>query len=129
MILLLLLLQDWTMIDHSRAVTIEEIICTNLNRVRTSVGSQSMQLDAGLCERCSTFARQLAATNSFNHSTNRPPGVGEAIMLSTRGLPDITSPQAPLHREEALEKRWTKLGVGYARSSNGFTYWVLQYKE
>jgi uncharacterized protein YkwD len=103
-------------------------VCDNLNVVRANAGSGPMYLDKSLCEQCKTHAQQCAARGTIFHSANRGTGVLEGVCYYFRDpVYALATPQTPDHRQDAINRRCTRLGVGYAYSRSGVIYWVLQY--
>lgn len=99
-----------------------------LNRERAAVSSRSMVLDPALCGSAMLQARKCAAANAQFHSNSILYGVSEGVCDRTNDpVGALTYPTAPLHRADALNRKWTRLGVGWAYSRNGTIYWVLQY--
>lgn len=106
------------------------------NAQRTAAGLPALRSDPGLDAAAAEWARHLAASCTFQHSTAswRSSRVAAFGWTATgeniaAGQPDAaavvsTWMGSPGHRANILDRRYTGLGVGYATGSCYRTYWV-----
>lgn len=106
------------------------------NAERTRSGLPALVSDPGLDAAAAEWARHLAASCTFAHSSSgwRSTRVGAFGWVATgeniaAGQPDAASVVAGWmkssgHRANILDKRYTGLGVGFATGSCHRTYWV-----
>ena len=115
-----------------------------VNEERTAQGLSNLARDAQLTRLAQLKAEDMAANKYFSHTS---PTYGTAFdMMKNYGVSYITAgeniamgqktPEAvmegwmnsPGHRANILNSAYTGIGVGYAESSEGATYWVQIFK-
>ncbi len=133
----------------------EEDLVAAINVERTSRGLAPLAADPLLCEAATAHSREMCDLNYFNHCSPTPgettpvdrylgelhadgekrPGaalVGENIFFASVTNAVYNARYAhkslmasPCHRENILEPRFTKVGVGLYRDSDG-RFWVTE---
>lgn len=111
-------------------------VFTLTNAQRTQSGLPALASDPALDAAAAEWARQLASSCTFDHSTSawRNSRVAAFGWVATgeniaAGQPDAASVvnswmNSSGHRANILDKRYTGLGVGYATGTCFRTYWV-----
>lgn len=111
-------------------------VFTLTNAQRTQAGLPALASDPALDAAAAEWARQLASSCTFDHSTSawRNSRVAAFGWVATgeniaAGQPDAASVvnswmNSSGHRANILDKRYTGLGVGYATGTCFRTYWV-----
>ncbi|WP_435746123.1 FG-GAP-like repeat-containing protein [Microbacterium sp. PMB16] len=106
------------------------------NAQRTKAGIPALKSDPGLDAAAAEWARHLAATCTFDHSSSawRNSRVAAFGWIASGENIAAGQPDAPAvvagwmnssgHRANILDKRYTGLGVGYATGKCYRTYWV-----
>ena len=119
-------------------------VVTLVNKERTSNGLQSLASDSRLAKLAQMKAEDMAKNGYFSHTS---PTYGSAFdMMKTYGVSYKTAGEniamgqktaetvmngwmnSSGHRANILKSDYTKIGVGYAKASDGTTYWVQIFK-
>ncbi len=115
-----------------------------VNKERASNGLQSLALDSQLAKLAQMKAEDMAKNGYFSHTS---PTYGSAFdMMKTYGVSYKTAGEniakgqktaqsvmngwmnSSGHRANILKSDYTKIGVGYAKASDGTTCWVQIFK-
>jgi hypothetical protein len=106
------------------------------NAQRTAAGLPALVSDPGLDAAAAEWARQLASSCTFEHSSSAWRSARVAAFGWTASGENIAAGQpdaaavvsswmaSPGHKANILDRRYTGLGVGYATGSCYRTYWV-----
>ena len=116
-----------------------------VNKERKANGLSSLSLDSQLAKLAQLKAEDLAKNAYFSHTS---PTYGSAFdMMKTYGVSYKTAGEniakgqktaesvmdswmnSSGHRANILKSDYTKIGVGYAKSADGTTYWVQMFKD
>ena len=119
-------------------------VVTLVNKERASNGLQSLTSDSQLAKLAQMKAEDMAKNGYFSHTS---PTYGSAFdMMKTYGVSYKTAGEniakgqktaeavmngwmnSSGHRANILKSDYTKIGVGYAKASDGTTYWVQIFK-
>ena len=119
-------------------------VVTLVNKERASNGLQSLASDSQLAKLAQMKAEDMAKNGYFSHIS---PTYGSAFdMMKTYGVSYKTAGEniakgqktaqsvmngwmnSSGHRANILKSDYTKIGVGYAKASDGTTYWVQIFK-
>lgn len=119
-------------------------VVTLVNKERASNGLQSLASDSQLAKLAQMKAEDMAKNGYFSHIS---PTYGSAFdMMKTYGVSYKTAGEniakgqktaqsvmngwmnSSGHRANILKYDYTKIGVGYAKASDGTTYWVQIFK-
>lgn len=119
-------------------------VVTLVNKERASNGLQSLASDSQLAKLAQMKAEDMAKNGYFSHTS---PTYGSAFdMMKTYGVSYKTAGEniakgqktaqsvmngwmnSSGHRANILKSDYTKIGVGYAKASDGTTYWVQIFK-
>ncbi len=152
---LLPLTATMTLDREAEAAREEQDLVGAINTERTSRGLEPLSLDPVLCEAALAHCREMCDLNYFAHKSPTPgdetpvdrylgelhtdgekrPGtalVGENIFFASvtneaygAGYAHQRLMASPSHRENILEPRFTKIGVGLYRDSEG-RFWVTE---
>lgn len=116
-------------------------LLARVNSLRTSLGRGAVTLDTNLSTFAQAHADDMVSQNYFSHrdKAGRDPDlrkvsfgisypVGENIAFSM----DVNSAdeglkRSPAHRLNTLDPRWTTIGIGVARKSDGLLYVVEEF--
>lgn len=115
-----------------------------VNKERSAEGLSSLSSDAQLAKLAQLKAEDMAKLGYFSHTS---PTYGSAFdMMKTYGVSYKTAGEniakgqktaesvmegwmnSSGHRANILKSDYTKIGVGYAKSAGGITYWVQIFK-
>lgn len=124
--------------------SMEKQVASLTNSERRSAGLGSLTLDSQLSKLARMKAEDMAKNGYFSHTS---PTYGSAFdMMKKYGVSYRTAgeniakgqktPEAVMngwmnssgHRANILSSAYTHIGVGYAKDSNGNTYWVQIFK-
>lgn len=116
-----------------------------VNKERKANGLSSLSLDSQLAKLAQLKAEDMAKNAYFSHTS---PTYGSAFdMMKTYGVSYKTAGEniakgqktaesvmngwmnSSGHRANILRSDYTKIGVGYAKSADGTTYWVQMFKD
>ena len=116
-----------------------------MNKERKANGLSSLFLDSQLAKLAQLKAEDMAKNAYFSHTS---PTYGSAFdMMKTYGVSYKTAGEniakgqktaesvmdswmnSSGHRANILKSDYTKIGVGYAKSADGTTYWVQMFKD
>ena len=135
--------------DDSSAGTIQQSgmasqVVNLVNKERSAEGLSSLSTDAQLAKLAQLKAEDMAKLGYFSHTS---PTYGSAFdMMKTYGVSYKTAGEniakgqktaesvmegwmnSSGHRANILKSDYTKIGVGYAKSVDGTTYWVQIFK-
>ena len=119
-------------------------VVTLVNKERASNGLQSLASDSQLAKLAQMKAEDMAKNGYFSHTS---PTYGSAFdMMKKYGVSYKTAGEniakgqktaqsvmngwmnSSGHRANILKSDYTKIGVGYAKASDGTTYWVQIFK-
>lgn len=119
-------------------------VVTLVNKERASNGLQPVASDSQLAKLAQMKAEDMAKNGYFSHTS---PTYGSAFdMMKTYGVSYKTAGEniakgqktaeavmngwmnSSGHRANILKSDYTKIGVGYAKASDGTTYWVQIFK-
>ncbi len=119
-------------------------VVTLVNKERASNGLQSLASDSQLAKLAQMKAEDMAKNGYFSHTS---PTYGSAFdMMKKYGVSYKTEGEniakgqktaqsvmngwmnSSGHRANILKSDYTKIGVGYAKASDGTTYWVQIFK-
>ena len=125
------------------ALEVEVIELANAERVKA--GADAIQSDARLCEMARVKAQDMIDNNYIDHVSpvwGAPDQMLKAfdIQFHYAGENITVGPktpvkaveawiQSPSHNEVMLSKNYSKIGVGYAESSDGRCFWVQEFTD
>ena len=122
------------------ALEVEVIELTNTERIK--VGADTLQTDAYLCEMARVKAQDMIDNSYIDHKSpiwGAPDEMLKAFEIPYRyaGENITVGPktpaaaveawiQSPSHHDVMLSENYSKIGVGYAESSDGIHFWVQE---
>lgn len=123
----------------------ESVVLQTINEQRASAGLAQVKLDNAVIDLSRTRSSDMAARNYFSHTT--PDGKQFLNMLQDRNIPFTYAAEilarnnypddqaakvaadsyinSPPHKAIIMEARYTTVGVGYAKSTDGMHYFTV----
>lgn len=114
-------------IDNCSNINREELLDAH-NRERNSKKIVALKHDPILADRAQKWAERMAKTNNLTHSKlelGKFSTMGENIAMGYNDVQSVTRGwmDSPGHRRNILNKRFTHVGFGCARRTNGAMFW------
>lgn len=110
-------------VDHNQILLAERT-----NAVRIKNGLKPLEFDQSLMDGADRWAKYMADTGNFRHDFSA--GVAENIAMGQRNIIEVIQSwwDSIGHRQNMLNRRHTKIGVGVRQDRRGTKYWVQRFK-
>lgn len=132
---------DKTPLSATEQIAMTQDLVKRINALRTQLNRQPVALSADLSKFAQAHAEDMIARKYFSHKDKEGRGPDQRKLAFDIALPvgeniafsiDLHSideglKRSAVHRLNILDQRWARVGIGLARSPDGFLYAVQEF--